>query len=160
MLLGASDGHLGRSAVLADLFGIEEGAAPIVDLEAERAAGELLRKLFAANMIRAAHDLSDGGLAMAAAEMALASGCGATLDAGEGMSDLAWFFGEDQARYLLAVPALKADAVCEAAAAAGVPAARIGALGGAVVALGEGSVSLDALRGAHQGGFAAMMGEG
>lgn len=159
VLLGETKGHLGRSAVLADLFGIEEGDAPEVDLAAERAAGELVRKLHAARLIRAAHDLADGGLASAAAEMALASGLGARVDAREGLSDLAWFFGEDQGRYLLAAAPMKAEAVIEAAKAAGVPAAAVGALGGASVSLGEGAVSLEALRGAHAGGFAKMMGE-
>ena len=74
LLLGETRGHLGQSALLAEVFGREEGDAPPVDLAAERAAGEFLRAANAAGLIAAAHDLSDGGLAVAAAEMALAGG--------------------------------------------------------------------------------------
>ncbi|MFT4793968.1 MAG: phosphoribosylformylglycinamidine synthase [Paracoccaceae bacterium] len=160
ILLGATTGHLGRSAMLADLHGIEAGDAPNVDLTAERKAGELVRALKAAGLLRAAHDLSDGGLAMAAAEVAMASDCGATIDAHASLSAAEWFYGEDQARYLLAIPADQADAALAAAQAAGVPAARIGALGGAAVVLGGSSLLLSTLRDAHASGFAAMMGEG
>jgi phosphoribosylformylglycinamidine synthase len=160
VLLGATTGHLGRSAMLADLHAIEAGDAPHVDLRAERAAGELVLALKAAALLAAAHDLSDGGLAMAAAEMALASDCGAAVDGHETLSPAAWFYGEDQARYLLAIAPGDVDAALEMAAAAGVPAARIGALGGDAVVLAGAGVALAALRAAHEGGFAAMMGEG
>ena len=76
LLLGGTRGHLGQSALLAELWGREEGDAPPVDLAAERAAGEFLRAAKAAGLVAAAHDLADGGLALAAAEMALAGGVG------------------------------------------------------------------------------------
>ena len=111
ILLGETAGWLDRSAWLYELHGREEGPPPPVDLAAERAAGELVRALKAADLLSAAHDLSDGGLAVAAAEMALASGCGATVaGAPKGMAPGAWFFGEDQGRYLLACPAKSAMA--------------------------------------------------
>jgi phosphoribosylformylglycinamidine synthase II len=160
VLLGTTEGHLGRSAMLADLHGIEAGDAPHVDLAAERAAGDLVRALKAAGLLRAAHDLSDGGLAMAALEMAMASGCGADIDGSATLTAAEWFFGEDQARYLLAIAQGDVDAALAAAAAAGVPAARIGALGGDAVTLGGAATPLAALSAAHKGGFAAMMGEG
>ena len=74
LLLGGTRGHLGQSALLAELWGREEGDAPPVDLAAERAAGEFLRAAKAEGLVAAAHDLADGGLALAAAEMALAGG--------------------------------------------------------------------------------------
>jgi phosphoribosylformylglycinamidine (FGAM) synthase-like enzyme len=160
VLLGTTEGHLGRSAMLADLHGIEAGDAPHVDLAAERAAGDLVRALKAAGLLRAAHDLSDGGLAMAALEMAMASGCGADIDGSATLTAAEWFFGEDQARYLLAIAQGDVDAALAAAAAAGGPAARIGALGGDAVTLGGAATPLAALSAAHKGGFAAMMGEG
>ncbi len=81
VLLGETRGHLAQSAYAWELFGNAEGPPPPVELEAERAAGELVRSLHAERLITAAHDLSDGGLALAAAEMALAGDTGLTLDA-------------------------------------------------------------------------------
>jgi phosphoribosylformylglycinamidine synthase II len=159
ILLGDTKGHLGRSALLADLHGIEAGDAPPVDLAAERRAGELVRALKAAGLLSGAHDLSDGGLAMAAAEVAMASNCGATIDAHAALTAAEWFFGEDQARYLLAIPAGSVDDALAMAAGANVPAARIGALGGDAVTLGGVSAQLSTLRNAHATGFARMMGE-
>jgi len=159
ILLGETAGWLDRSAWLYELHGREEGPPPPVDLAAERAAGELVRALKAAELLSAAHDLSDGGLAVAAAEMALASGCGATVaGAPKGMAPGAWFFGEDQGRYLLACPAKSAMAALDAAAKAGVPARQIGTLEGDAVILGGRPAPLAALREAHAGGFARMMG--
>ena len=154
ILLGETRGHLGQSALLADLFDREEGAPPPVNLEAEAAAGALVLRLARAGLVSAAHDLSDGGLALAVAEMALAAACGAAVE-GEG---LAWFFGEDQARYLVACAPDGVSAVLAAAGA--VPARRIGAMGGDAVALGASRAPLAALRAAHAGGFARLMGEG
>jgi len=154
ILLGETRGHLGQSALLADLFDREEGAPPPVNLEAEAAAGALMLRLARAGLVSAAHDLSDGGLALAVAEMALAAACGAAVE-GEG---LAWFFGEDQARYLVACAPDGVSAVLAAAGA--VPARRIGAMGGDAVALGASRAPLAALRAAHAGGFARLMGEG
>ena len=161
VLLGASAGWLDRSAWLAELHGREEGPPPPVDLAAERRAGELVRDLKGRGLLNAAHDLSDGGMAVAAAEMALASRCGATLVAPrDGLSRAAWFFGEDQGRYLIACPPSAALDVLEAATQAGVPARQLGTLEGEALTLGGSSVSLDALREAHAGGLARMMGEG
>ena len=102
VLIGETRGHLGQSALLAEMFGREEGDAPPVDLAAERQAGELVRAANAAGLVAAAHDLSDGGLALAAAEMALAGGVGVDLQADAALGAAAWFFGEDQGRYLMA----------------------------------------------------------
>src|SRR6056300_332108 len=96
LVLGETTGHLGQSALLAEVFNREDGDAPHVDLDAESAHGEFI--LANRDMIRACCDLGDGGLALAAFEMAEASGVGVTLDT----SDTATLFGEDQARYLIA----------------------------------------------------------
>ncbi|MEM7506362.1 MAG: phosphoribosylformylglycinamidine synthase subunit PurL [Pseudomonadota bacterium] len=154
VLLGETTGHLGQSALLWDLLDRAEGDAPPVDLEAERKAGELVRDLHRQGLITAAHDLSDGGLAVAAVEMAIASGQGATLS-GEG---LPWFFGEDQARYLIAC-AGDESTIMQAANAAGVPARKVGEMGGTEIRLGAASMALASLQEAHQTGFARMMGE-
>ncbi len=157
VLIGATEGHLGQSALLAEVFGREEGDAPAVDLAAERAAGELVRALKGAGLIAAAHDLADGGLALAAAEMALAAGIGVAIE-GDGALDAAgWFFGEDQGRYLLA--AADPAPVLAMAEAAGVPARVVGRAEGAAVSLGGAAIDLAALRAAHGSGLARMMGE-
>jgi phosphoribosylformylglycinamidine synthase len=157
VLLGEARGHLGQSAWLWDLHIRAEGDAPPVDLGAERRAGELVRALKAQGLITAAHDLSDGGLALAAAEMALAAGTGVTLEADATLAPAAWFFGEDQGRYL--VGAKNADAVLAAAGKAGIPARVIGRTGGAEVTLGEAALPLATLAEAHRTGFARLMGE-
>jgi phosphoribosylformylglycinamidine synthase len=157
VLIGEPAGHLGQSAWLWELFGRAEGDAPPVDLEAERKAGELVRALKAQGLITAAHDLSDGGLAVAAAEMALAAGVGVTVEADGTPGASAWFFGEDQGRYLLGCT--DADAVIAAAGEAGVSARGVGEMGGEAVRLGTSQVALADLRAEHAGGFARMMGE-
>ncbi|MBZ0127934.1 MAG: phosphoribosylformylglycinamidine synthase subunit PurL [Rhodobacteraceae bacterium] len=151
VLIGETSGHLGQSAYLAEVFGRTEGDAPPVDLEAERRAGEFVLAAKAAGLIRAAHDLSDGGLALAAAEMAIAGNVGMVLEAG----DNCWFFGEDQARYLLATrdPA----GLLAAAAKAGVPARNIGKTGGDQVRLGEAAIPLADLRHAHETGLLTVV---
>jgi phosphoribosylformylglycinamidine synthase len=156
VLLGATLGHLGQSVLLAELFGREEGEAPPVDLAAERAAGEFVRAAHRDGLIAAAHDLGDGGLAVAAAEMALAADLGVVLvPAEEGEEPLGWFFGEDQARYLVATT--EPAALLAAADKAGVPAHVVGRVGGAVVALGRDSVPLADLRAAFEGGLPRLM---
>jgi phosphoribosylformylglycinamidine synthase len=160
ILLGATAGHLGQSAFLWELFARAEGEAPPVDLHAERLAGELVRRLKRDGLISAAHDLSDGGLAVAAAEMALAADTGVRIEAREDLQPARWFFGEDQGRFLVAAPSEEAaDGIAEAARIAGVPARRVGEVAGRSVRLGEARLALDALREAHESGFARLMGE-
>lgn len=159
MLIGRSAGHLGQSAYLAELFGRAAGEAPPVDLDAELRAGDLVRAAKAAGLITAAHDLSDGGLAVAAAEMALAADCGVTLAGAEAFSAAAWFFGEDQGRYLLACRPEAAARLVALAEGAGIEIAEAGTMDGDQVVLGGSAVSMSELRAAHEGGFARIMGE-
>jgi phosphoribosylformylglycinamidine synthase subunit PurL len=130
VVIGETRGHLGQSALMAEAFGIEAGDAPPVDLAAERRHGEFLR----ANrrLVRSATDLGDGGLALAAFELAEGAGLGLTLDAG----DVPTLFGEDQARYLVAVAPGDLAGLQAAAAAAAIPVHAVGSFGGAVVTLG------------------------
>ncbi|MCL5777343.1 phosphoribosylformylglycinamidine synthase subunit PurL [Limibaculum sp. FT325] len=159
VLIGHSEGHLGQSALIWELWRRSDGDAPHVDLRAERKAGELVRALKAEGLITAAHDLSDGGLAVAAAEMALAAGTGVAVEAAEGFAPLAWFFGEDQGRYLLAAPEAAVERILADAIAAGVSARRVGRTGGDMVRLGASAVALARLREVHETGFARLMGE-
>ena len=152
LLIGGAPSWLGRSAYLATVCGRDEGAPPPVDLAAERRNGEFVSSLIGDGKASAVHDLSDGGLAVALAEMAIAGGIGATIDAGAvvGLAH-AFFFGEDQGRYVVTAKAEDAPAILAAAAKAGVAAARIGATGGDALALpGEAPITVAALRQAHE----------
>lgn len=155
-LIGETRGHLGRSLLLSEVLGREEGDAPPVDLAAERRAGDFIRAANRAGHVSAAHDLSDGGLAVAAVEMALAGKVGVALRADAALTAAAWFFGEDQGRYLLACPAELADAVAALAREAGVAAREVGIAGGTEVSLGEARVVLAALEERHRQGLSRL----
>jgi phosphoribosylformylglycinamidine synthase len=101
---GRERGHLGQSLWLREIHGREDGDAPQVDLTLEKNSGEFVRELIDAGLVSAVHDVSDGGLAVALAEMALAGGIGAEVEAHPDYSQAAWWFGEDQGRYLVTVP--------------------------------------------------------
>ena len=131
LLVGETAGWLGRSLYLRDLCGREEGAPPPVDPAAERRQGDFVRAMIQEGLVTAAHDVSDGGLLVALAEMAMASGIGAVLEAPPGIAAHAFWFGEDQARYV--ITAKSAEPIIERAQAAGVPLTRLGATGGAVL---------------------------
>src|SRR5262249_21166754 len=136
LLLGEAQGWLGQSLYLRDICGREEGAPPPVDLPAERRAGDLVRELIAKTLATAVHDVSDGGLLVALAEMAMASGIGAELGAppAEGFPHAFWF-GEDQGRYVLTVRRSDTDTVMQAATAAHVPLQRLGVTGGTALTI-------------------------
>ena len=154
--IGATPGHLGQSLLLGDLLGAPDGPPPPVDLEIERRNGLFVQALIADGAVAVCHDVSDGGLLVALAEMALASGIGAEIAPPEGADPLAWLFGEDQGRYLVAVP--DAAPLLEAAAAAGVPADAIGrSAGTALTVSGHGHISLARLKHSHEAWFPRFM---
>jgi phosphoribosylformylglycinamidine synthase II len=136
LLLGETHGHLGQSALLAEVYGRAEGDAPPVDLNAERANGDFIRANH--TYIRACTDLSDGGLALAAFEMSEGAGVGITLD----VEDTPTLFGEDQARYLIGCNFDQAEALMIAAGHAGVKLAMVGKVGGDQVTFGSQSAPL------------------
>jgi phosphoribosylformylglycinamidine synthase II len=151
LLLGEETGHLGQSTYMQVMTDRLEGAPPPVDLDAERHTGDLVRGLIKAHAVSAVHDVSDGGLLVAIAEMALAGGKGVTLDAAPGAvpAHASWF-GEDQARYVVAAAPDKADAIHKAAAVAEVPVRVLGSVGGDMITLpGETPLPLTALKAAH-----------
>ncbi len=133
LMIGETRGWLGQSLYLREVCGREEGAPPPVDLAAERRHGDFVRGLIGDGLVTAVHDVSDGGLAVALAEMAMASGIGAVLETQAHSPAHAFWFGEDQGRYI--VTARNADAVSERARAAGVPVTRLGATGGPALAI-------------------------
>ncbi|WP_353217846.1 phosphoribosylformylglycinamidine synthase subunit PurL [Sandarakinorhabdus sp.] len=143
-LIGGVGSHLGQSLWLRELHGREDGPPPPVDLAAERAAGEQVAALIAAGVVTAVHDLSDGGLAVALAEMGLANGLGAIVEA---RLTAAAAFGEDQGRYLVTAPA--------GVAIAGTT--RIGTVAGDALVLNGAALPLADLRRIHETALPAMM---
>ncbi|MEP5630564.1 MAG: phosphoribosylformylglycinamidine synthase subunit PurL [Tateyamaria sp.] len=149
LLIGDTDGHLGQSALLLEVFARAEGDAPTVDLDAEKRNGDFIRANRA--NITACTDLSDGGLALAAFELAEASGVGVTLDSG----DTPFLFGEDQARYLIACSFDRAEELMVAAGQAGVALQSVGKFSGDTVSIGGSTASLSELSETYQTTFAA-----
>ncbi len=160
LLIGETHGWLGQSVYLRDVCGREEGAPPPVDLAAEKRNGDCLRGMIHAGTATAAHDLSDGGLLVALAEMAMASGIGAKLLAAPtALVSQAYWFGEDQARYLVTVPEAEAGRVLAKMRGCEVPCVRIGTTGGAAIAIaGEAPVAIDTLRASFERWLPEYMG--
>ncbi|WP_165322702.1 phosphoribosylformylglycinamidine synthase subunit PurL [Rhizorhabdus phycosphaerae] len=147
VLIGEEGSHLGQSLWLRYIAGREEGPPPPVDLQLEKRNGDFVRELIADGKVSAVHDIADGGLLVAIAEMALAGGIGAKLDE----LDHVRAFGEDQARYV--VTTANSDALLAAALTAGVTARRIGVTGGETLV----GINLADLRTAHEGFFPQLM---
>jgi phosphoribosylformylglycinamidine synthase len=159
-LVGETAGWLGCSIFLREIHGSEEGAPPPVDLAAERRNGDFVRGLIEAGKITACHDVSDGGTLVAVAEMAMASGIGCDLQARPKESpDHAYWFGEDQARYVLTIREGDAAGLEAAARDAGVALRYIGKTGGSELTLvGAGAISVSELKAAHEAFFPRLMG--
>jgi phosphoribosylformylglycinamidine synthase II len=155
LLVGGPGSHLGQSIYQREAFGREEGAPPPVDLAAERRNGDFVRNLINLRQVTAVHDISDGGLIAAIAEMGLAGKLGADLEA----MDHEKLFGEDQARYIVTCKPSEVERVATAATAAGVSLARIGEVtGGLRLNVGtSASISMDDLRAAHEDWFPSYM---
>jgi phosphoribosylformylglycinamidine synthase len=153
--------HLGRSIWLREIHGNEDGPPPPVDLDHERQVGDFVRGLIRDRLVTAVHDLSDGGLAVALAEMAMASGIGATVNMLTDANPAAVFFGEDQGRYLLTAPDDLIDDLLDLAKEAGIFMPWIGTTGGGELKLGEfRAISVAELRRAHETWFPAYMAGG
>ncbi|MDO6727290.1 phosphoribosylformylglycinamidine synthase subunit PurL [Cognatishimia sp. 1_MG-2023] len=148
LLIGDTEGHLGQSALLAEVFNREEGDAPKVDLAAEKRNGDFIRDN--RDLIKVCTDLADGGLALAAFELAEAAGVGVVLDA----SDTPTLFGEDQARYLVACNFDQAEALMARAGSAGVPIHSVGKFTGDTVRFGKSEAPLGDLAAIFRSSFA------
>jgi phosphoribosylformylglycinamidine synthase len=160
VLIGETRGELGSSLYLREVLGREDGAPPPVDLVLERKTGDFVREQIEAGALTCVHDLSDGGLIGAAADIALASDCGVELDGGPDAHAHARLFGEDQARYLVAVA--DATEVIAAAQAAGLSASVVGrARGRDFTSVGPAGdlfrLPLDHLREMHEGWMPAWI---
>ncbi len=148
-VIGPNYPELGQSLWLRDVHGQEAGEPPKVDLADEKLNGEIVRSLIASGAVTSVHDISDGGLVVAVAEMALAGNLGVRLD----KMDAAFAFNESQSRYLVTYPA---DAPLDRNK---VPFTKIGTVGGAALLVNGTSIPLATLRAAHEGFFPALMGK-
>lgn len=157
VLVGETRGELGQSIWLREVLGREDGPPPPVDLAAEKRNGDFVRQEILSGAVSACHDLSDGGLMVAVAEMVMASGVGCELESPDsGIRPEAFWFGEDQARYLVCVD--NAADFCARAEQAGVPARLIGQSGGNDLILPSGvTISAARLVAAHEAFFPALM---
>ena len=169
VLLGADGTHLGQSAYMRDCLGQSDGPPPPVDLYTEKRNGDFVRSAIRNAQFTACHDISDGGLALSLAEMAVASGTGMRIDLDQAQEPPhALLFGEDQARYIVTLPPDLANFVCMNAEGAGVPFRRLGTVGGDSLTIdGMLSISVEELRDAYESWFpdymdgtAAQAGEG
>ena len=158
ILIGDTTGWLGASIYLAEILSREDGAPPPVDLSVEKLNGDYVRKLIRNRRVNAVHDLSDGGLAVAACEMAFGSGVGMALSAPPSGKRHGWLFGEDQARYLLAVEKNSVNPVISTAKAKGISATIVGTVGGNRIQAADAfDVSLDKLLAANEAWLPNLM---
>jgi phosphoribosylformylglycinamidine synthase len=167
LVIGATKGWLGQSLYLRDICGREEGAPPPVDLAAEKRNGDFVRSLIAAGRVTAVHDISDGGMAVALAEMAMAGGIGVEITESETPRVIAsppplprhaLYFGEDQGRYVVTCRPADMNLLQGEAGSAGVPTWCCGVTGGDSLTLpGEAPILLADLVKAHEAWFPAYM---
>jgi phosphoribosylformylglycinamidine synthase len=143
LLVGETLGHLGQSLYLREIADREEGTAPPVNLDKERKNGDFVRSLINSGMINACHDISDGGLLVAIADMAITGNLGVDLSIPADESNLqGYFFGEDQARYLLTVSPEEGDKTIIT---------RLGTVGGTDLTINESdTISIDQLADTHE----------
>jgi phosphoribosylformylglycinamidine synthase subunit PurL len=147
ILIGETRGHLGQSIYLREIEAREEGAAPSVDLGIEKKHGDFVRGLIEQGRVDTVHDVSDGGLLVAIAEMAMAKGIGASIGLAGLPEAIPFWFGEDQARYVIAAPFTEAEKIVEEARAAYIQVAELGKTGGEAIKLdGKDSIKIAALR--------------
>ncbi len=166
LLVGAPSGWLGQSLYLRDICGREEGAPPPVDLAAEKENGDFVRGLINEQLVTAVHDISDGGLLVALAEMAMAGNVGAALEVQPGLLKPAipahaFWFGEEQARYIITAAEAAVASISASASNAQVALLRLGTTGGDALTLpGERPILLSALRERFEGWLPKYMAGG
>jgi phosphoribosylformylglycinamidine synthase II len=151
LLIGGATTHLGQSLYARQLFKDDFGPPPEVDLVLERKNGDFVRKLITNRLLTSCHDISDGGLLIAVAEMCMAGNRGVNLDVEETPE---WLFGEDQARYLVSVTAESLNTVCERALIAEIEVLKIGRIEGNALTLNSAdAISVLDLSELHEGWF-------
>ncbi|AJY46446.1 phosphoribosylformylglycinamidine synthase subunit PurL [Martelella endophytica] len=159
ILIGNDGDHLGASVYMREVLGSLDGPAPAVDLYVERRNGNFIRSAITNGQVTACHDISGGGLIVALAEMCMSAGAGMnlSLEPARGLPH-ALLFGEDQARYVITVPAEYGNFVCASAEGFGIPFRRLGKVAGDTLVIDAlVSVSVEELRTAHEMWFPEYM---
>ncbi len=157
-LIGTEAAHLARSLYQREILQTESGPAPEVDLMTEKYRGEFVLTAIRGEYASACHDISDGGLAVALAELCMASGIGAKTDI-EATYPHAALFGEDQSRYLLTVKAEWANMFAANSEGSSVFFSRLGTMGGDRLIINDLiDIPLEALKNAHESWFPDYMG--
>jgi phosphoribosylformylglycinamidine synthase len=160
-------GHLAQSIWLKEIHGRSDGPPPPVDLELERRSGEFVRSLIHQSLVRSVHDCADGGFLVALAEMAMASGMGVEVEGDYAFGrGAAFFFGEDQASYIIESDRADFERLVEQAKSARVDIFHLGFVYGDSINLkdpqaagGRGfEVRIADLRAAHESFFPKLMG--
>jgi phosphoribosylformylglycinamidine synthase len=163
VVIGTRGGHLGQSLWLREIHGRAEGPPPPIDLESERRTGEFVRAQILAGALTAVHDVSDGGLAVTIAEMALAGRIGALIQPAGPGHVARQFFAEDQGLYVATIDDGHLLEFLTGADVAGVQVEPLGRTGGSRIifelADADHIVTLDQLRSAHEAFFPKLMGE-
>jgi phosphoribosylformylglycinamidine synthase len=166
LLIGERKGDLGQSVWLREVHGLEgtkAGPPPRVDLAVEKKTGDFVRTAIRSGAITACHDVSDGGIVVAVAEMALASGIGAMLDQPLIGTAAQSYFAEDQGLYVITARDVALVELLSKAEALGIEVARLGRTiaGRLIIELPESdhAISLADLKAAHEGFFPSLMGD-
>ncbi|QIL03087.1 phosphoribosylformylglycinamidine synthase subunit PurL [Sphingomonas sinipercae] len=162
VVIGLRGGHIGQSLWLREIHGRKDGAPPPIDLDWERRTGDFIREHVKAGALTAVHDVADGGLAVAIAEMALAGNIGALVQPSGPGNAAKQFFAEDQGLYVATIDDGHLLSVLTGADAAGIPIEPIGRTAGQrlifELADSDACVTLADLRAAHEGFFPKLMG--
>lgn len=160
LVIGETKGHLGSSIYLREIEGKEEGAPPPVNLETERKHGEFVRNLIENKLITACHDISDGGLLVALAEMAMPNEIGISVNLTSNIPAFAYYFGEDQGRYIISTQASNAAAIVQQAKEQNIAVDVLGNTGGTDINLQDaGSIAVSDLKTAHEGVLPGLFSE-
>ncbi|SMB99830.1 phosphoribosylformylglycinamidine synthase subunit II [Thermanaeromonas toyohensis ToBE] len=138
LLLGETRDELGGSEYLALLHGVVAGRPPELDLNLEAVVQQMVREAIARGLVQAAHDCSEGGLAIALAEMAILGGIGAEITLESPLRPSSLLFSETQSRILVSARPDKVEKLQELARAFQVPVKILGACGGRVLSISLG----------------------
>jgi phosphoribosylformylglycinamidine synthase len=159
LLIGKTKDELGASLYQKEILGKQSGEPPVVDLDLERKHGDFVRSLIENGDVDSCHDLSDGGLIAALADMALAGNMGATITLDDRLPLHAHLFSETQARYLIAVDSDTAEKISADATSSGIAVTNLGTTGGDNININGNTLnlSLDDIRSANEGWFPNYM---
>ena len=104
IIIGKTFGHLGQSCFLKEVYSLNEGHPPIVNLTNEKNNGEAVLNLINRDLVLSAHDISSGGIILALSEMSMGTEFGIKIEKPKELRNLnEYFFGEDQGRYILEI---------------------------------------------------------